>query len=61
VESQTTRTAVFLVDRAGQIAWDGERPRPVSDPAAAVEALCRGEWPVGEGQRDRDAKGQRGP
>ncbi|MBL8850356.1 MAG: redoxin domain-containing protein [Planctomycetaceae bacterium] len=43
--SQTTKTAVYLVDRAGQIAWDEGRPRPVRDPAAAVDALCRGEWP----------------
>jgi hypothetical protein len=36
---------VFLIDRAGQIAWDGAAPRPTSDPAAVIDALCRGEWP----------------
>jgi len=25
--------------------WDGAAPRPVSDPAATVDALCRGERP----------------
>jgi peroxiredoxin len=45
VSTQTIRTAVFLIDRAGQVAWDGAAPRPVKDPAAAIDALCRGEWP----------------
>jgi peroxiredoxin len=45
VATQTPRTAVFLIDRAGQVAWDGAAPRPVKDPAAAIDALCRGEWP----------------
>jgi peroxiredoxin len=45
VPTQSTRTAVFLIDRAGQISWDGAAPRPVSDPAAAIDALCRGQWP----------------
>lgn len=60
--TQTPQTAMFLIDRAGRIAWEGERPRPVSDVAAAVEVLCRGEWPVEqEGQRGKEAEGQRGP
>jgi len=41
-----TRTAMFLIDRAGRMPWDGQFPQPVRDPAAAVEALCRGEWPA---------------
>lgn len=44
-----TRTAMFLIDRAGQIPWEGQYPRPVRDPDAAVDDLCRGEWPA---QRD---------
>jgi peroxiredoxin len=44
--TDTTRTGMFLIDRAGRIDWDGQHPRAVRDPAAAVEALCRGEWPV---------------
>jgi peroxiredoxin len=45
VATQSTRTAVFLIDRAGQIPWDGAVPSPASDPAMVVDALCRGEWP----------------
>jgi peroxiredoxin len=46
VATQSTGTALFLIDRAGQIAWDGAAPRSVKNPAAAVDALCRGEWPL---------------
>jgi peroxiredoxin len=46
VATQSTRTAVFLIDRAGQIAWDGAHPRPVRDPGAAIDSICRGEWPT---------------
>jgi peroxiredoxin len=44
--TDATRTAMYLIDRAGRMPWDGPLPRAVDDPAAAVEALCRGEWPV---------------
>lgn len=46
VATQSTRTAVFLIDRAGRIQWEGAAPRPVQNPAAAIDALCRGEWPA---------------
>lgn len=45
VATGTTRTGVFLIDRAGRLPWHDGAPRPVRDPAAAVDALCRGEWP----------------
>jgi peroxiredoxin len=44
--TDATRTGLFVIDRAGRIARDGERPRPVRDPDAAIEELCRGEWPL---------------
>ena len=43
--AHSTRTAMFLIDRAGRMPWDGRFPRPVDDPASAIDALCRGEWP----------------
>jgi peroxiredoxin len=46
VQNDATRTAMYLIDRAGRIAWQGQIPRPVGDPAQAVDALCRGEWPA---------------
>jgi hypothetical protein len=44
--SDATRTAMFLVDRAGRMRWDGQFPTAVHDPDGAVDALCRGEWPA---------------
>lgn len=46
----TTRTAVFLIDRAGRMPWQADHPRPVSDPESAIDSLCRGQWP-----HDREA------
>ncbi len=28
---QQTRTGLFLIDRAGQVAWDGKSPRPIEN------------------------------
>jgi peroxiredoxin len=44
--TQTTRTGVFLVDRAGMVTTGAGGPVPVSDAGAAIAALCRGEWPA---------------
>jgi peroxiredoxin len=42
---ERTRPALFLVDRAGRVAWDDARtsPRPVDDPLATIDRLARGE------------------
>lgn len=43
--SGKTREALFLVDRAGMVPVRNGFPAPVADPDAAIDALCRGEWP----------------
>ncbi|MEY3175761.1 MAG: hypothetical protein RLZZ436_3675 [Planctomycetota bacterium] len=35
--------ALFLVDRSGLVAWQGEHPQPLADPEAAIAAILRGE------------------
>ncbi|MEY2727866.1 MAG: hypothetical protein RLZZ458_3733 [Planctomycetota bacterium] len=35
--------ALFLVERDGQVAWEGDHPRPLADSNAAISALLRGE------------------
>ena len=42
VEQQTGRPlpAAFLIDRAGQVAWKGDRPAPLEDPGATVDRLA---------------------
>jgi alkyl hydroperoxide reductase subunit AhpC len=40
-----TREGLFLVDRAGMVAFQNGIPEPVIDPDTAVDVLCRGEWP----------------
>lgn len=48
-ETNTTRTGVFLVDRAGMVTTGAGGPVPVPDADAAIAALCRGEWPATQG------------
>ncbi len=47
VESQTTQTGVFLIDRAGMVAFAGNLPQPVEQPERLIGLLTRGQWPVG--------------
>lgn len=47
MESGGTRTGVFLIDRAGMVAWEENHPQPVADPERLIALLCRGQWPVG--------------
>ena len=35
--------ALFLVERNGFVAWEGDHPRPLADSDAAISALLRGE------------------
>jgi peroxiredoxin len=44
--TQTTRTGVFLVDRAGMVTTGAGGPVPVPDADAAIAALCDGESPA---------------
>lgn len=37
--------AVFYIDRARQVQWDGEHPQPLADPATVVRALVQGRSP----------------
>lgn len=47
IASATTRTGVFLIDRAGMVAWEHDHPQPAADPDRLIALLCRGQWPVG--------------
>ena len=47
IESGTTQTGVFLIDRAGMVAWENGHPQPVAEPDRLIALLCRGQWPVG--------------
>jgi hypothetical protein len=38
---------VFLIDRAGMVAWEGDHPQPVAEPDRLIALICRGQWPVG--------------
>lgn len=38
-----TKPAVFLIDRAGLVAWDGEFPKPESDSAMVLNQLLSGD------------------
>ncbi len=33
---------VFLVDRAGQVAWSGTRPKPLTRPSETIRQICKG-------------------
>jgi peroxiredoxin len=45
--SGTTRRGVFLIDRAGMVAWENGHPQPVAEPDRLVALICRGQWPLG--------------
>ena len=47
IESAATRTGVFLIDRAGMVAWEGDAPQPVAEPDPLIRLITRGQWPVG--------------
>jgi peroxiredoxin len=44
-EGEEPLAGLFLIDRAGRVAYEAGHPRPERDPAATLRRLGAGEWP----------------
>jgi peroxiredoxin len=42
-KSAIVTPALFLVDRRGQVAWQGDHPQPLEDPEGVIAGILRGE------------------
>jgi peroxiredoxin len=45
-ETQEVRSALFIIDRDGTVAWAQTAPQPVADPDRTVAEIAQGNWPI---------------